>query len=667
MRLQDKIIKYFDGKVVRKDLTKEVKGNAVVPTYVLEYLLGQHCASFDEEIISQGVEKVKVIIRDHFVHRDQAEFVKSTIREKSKVGKKHKIIDKVYVRLNDRRDIYEATFSNLKLKNVLVGSTVIKQHPKLLSTGVWCLINMDYSHEEDGSAVPWKIESIKPIQISNIDLDRYIDARKNFTKEEWIDLLMQSIGLNPAEFSYRSKFIQLTRLVAFCENNYNLIELGPKGTGKSHIFSELSPHGILVSGGDVTSAKLFVNNTTGEMGLVGYWDTVAFDEFAGHDKRVDNKLIDIMKNFMANKSFSRGGQPFGATASMAFVGNTDHTVPYMLKNSDLFEALPKGYHDSAFLDRLHAYLPGWEIPRLKSKMFTDGYGFIVDFLAEILKNLRNDDYSYHIKKWFTLSSTLSSRDTTAISKSFSGLAKIIYPHGEMTEEEVRELLFLSIEYRKRVSDEIVKIDDVFEKVDFHFTDKKKKEYVVETLEWKNYRSAMKVEENEQESKQDLSDQVQGPELSAGHQVYQDNEKGVSYHNLFGAYLKDAKNITLNDGYIRMPYQFKNLVEFCVMLSKLKRIDEEVDLEVVTWNKEEFINKSEEYFAEIIPDVQKLGINLTFRFEDIHARSIVADNGWKISLDRGLDIFQEVEGFFSVENMDQEQRLIRGFEVTYLKV
>lgn len=666
MSIQEKIIQHFDGRVVRKDLTKEVKGNAVVPTYVLEYLLGQHCASFDEEVISQGLEKVKLIIRDHFVHRDQAEFVKSTIREKSKTGKTHRIIDKVYVRLNDKKDVYEANFTNLKTRNVLIGADVIKQHPKLLSSGVWCLVNMNYIPDEEGQSVPWAIEDIKPIQISGIDLESYIEARKNFTKEEWIDLLMQSIGLNPSEFTYRTKLIQLTRLIPYCENNYNLIELGPKGTGKSHIFSELSPHGILVSGGDVTSAKLFVNNTSGDMGLVGYWDTVAFDEFAGHTKRVDKTLVDIMKNYMANKSFSRGGQPYGATASMAFIGNTEHSVPYMLKNSDLFEALPKGYHDSAFLDRLHAYLPGWEINRLKSDMFTDGYGFIVDYLAEILKSLRNDDFSPQIKQYFTLDSSFSSRDTTAIYKSFSGLAKIIYPHGEMTKDEVEELLKLTIEYRKRVSDEIVKIDDVFEKVNFSYSDDSNKKVTVETLEWKNFN--IKKEDPEEEEEQAPTSPAQAPiHLEGGHHEYEDNSTGISYKKLFGPYLKGAKNITLNDAYIRMPYQFKNLVEFCVMLAKQKPIDEEINLEVVTWNKEGYREKSEDIFNEIIPDVQQLGINMSYRFEDIHARSIIADTGWKISLDRGLDIFQEPSGFFSVENVDQEQRLIRKFEITYLRI
>ena len=341
--LNIKINEHFAGKVVRKDLTKLVKGNAIVPTYVLEYLLGQYCATDDEATIDEGVETVKNIIAKHFVHRDESQIIKSTIREKGS----HRIIDKVAVQLNDRQDRYEASFANLGLNRVPISDALIREHQKLLSSGVWCILTLAYVPSDERDHIPWMVESLKPIQVSNVDIEEYKSVRKHFGKEEWMDVLLQSIGLNPEEFTFRSKLLQLTRLVPFVENNYNLIELGPKGTGKSHIYSEMSPHGILISGGEVSKAKLFVNNSSGDIGLVGYWDVVAYDEFAGKTKRVDRGLVDIMKNYMANKSFSRGTQVYGASASMVFVGNTDHSVKYMMKHSDLFEALPKDYYDTA--------------------------------------------------------------------------------------------------------------------------------------------------------------------------------------------------------------------------------------------------------------------------------------------------------------------------------
>ena len=296
-------------------------------------------------------------IRDrHYVHRSEAGLIRSVIRERGR----HKVIDRVSVALNDKRDIYEATFANLGIKDVLVDADTVKRHPKLLVSGVWCIADLSYQYTEDKHVSPWILDTIKPIQLSHFDFEGYLSARRQFTTEEWTDLLIQSIGFNPELFGRRSKLMQLVRLIPYCERNYNLIELGPKGTGKSHIYSDFSPHGILISGGEVTVAKLFVNNANGRIGLVGYWDVVAFDEFAGRNKRADRALVDILKNFMANKSFSRGIETLGAEASMTFVGNTQHTLPYMLKHSDLFSELPEQYYDSAFLDRLHFYIPGWE-------------------------------------------------------------------------------------------------------------------------------------------------------------------------------------------------------------------------------------------------------------------------------------------------------------------
>ncbi|MDD3567586.1 MAG: protease Lon-related BREX system protein BrxL [Bacteroidales bacterium] len=667
--LDKKINEHFAGKVVRKDLTKLVKGNAIVPTYVLEYLLGQYCATDDEATINQGVETVKNVIAKHFVHRDEAQLIKATIRDKNT----HRIIDKVSVRLNDKKDVYESSFANLGLTKVVINDSIVKKHQRLLSGGVWCLITMGYQPSEERDASPWIIESLKPIQISNVDLDEYKEIRKKFNTEEWIDLLMQSIGLNPEEFTFRSKLIQLARLIPFCENNYNLIELGPKGTGKSHIFSELSPHGILISGGEVSKAKLFVNNSTGEIGLVGYWDVVAYDEFAGRTKKADRGLVDIMKNYMANKSFSRGTEVYGAAASMAFIGNTDHSVPYMLKHSNLFEALPKDYYDTAFLDRLHCYLAGWEVQKLRNEMFTKNYGFIVDYLAEILKEMRKEDRMNDYTRFFKLSDSMTTRDKTSIAKTFSGFVKIIFPHGEFSEEEARLMLEFAIENRKRVKDQLRKMDETFEKVDFSYINNKTgKKTFVQTLEYIENRELLGLENDEPmpevvvaTPKQEVHQQ--GLDLAEGQKIIRDNQSGVSYDMLFGAYLIGAKEITLIDPYIRLPYQIRNLMEFAKLLSTKKDKLEEVKFHLVTNNNEEYITNSKEAFTKIADSLESLGIIFTYEFDEgIHDRSIVMDNGWKIVLGRGLDIYQRTDGWFDIAEYSQETRLCKGCEVTYVK-
>ena len=351
-----------------------------------------------------------------------------------------------------------------------------------------------FTEERDSS--PWILSSLKPIQLSHFDFDSYLEARKRFETDEWIDLLVQSVGFNPEMLGRRSKFLQLLRLVPYCERNYNFIELGPKGTGKSHIYSEFSPHGILISGGEVTVAKLFVNNSTGKIGLVGYWDTVAFDEFAGKNKKADKALVDIMKNYMANKSFSRGVESIGAEASMVFVGNTQHTLPYMLKHTDLFDELPPQYYDSAFLDRLHFYLPGWEVDIIRGEMFSDGYGFVVDYLAEILRTFRNHDFSQHYSGHFDLLSDISTRDRDSINKTFSGMMKVLYPHGEATESEIQEVLRFAIEGRKRIKMQLMRIDPTYAKVRFGYT-ANGDEHLVRTLEEKQYPQYFEAEKTDE--------------------------------------------------------------------------------------------------------------------------------------------------------------------------
>lgn len=666
--LDNKLNEHFGGKVVRKDLTKLVKGNAIVPTYVLEYLLGQYCATDDEQTINEGVETVKNIISKHFVHRDEAQIIKSTVREKGS----HRIIDKVSVKLNDKKDQYEASFANLGLNRVPIADSIIKEHKKLLSSGVWCILNLGYFASDEKDATPWIIENLKPIQISNIDVNEYKETRKNFTKDEWIGLLMHSIGLNPDEFSHRSKLLQLTRLVPFVENNYNLIELGPKGTGKSHIFSEMSPHGILISGGEVSKAKLFVNNSNGEIGLVGYWDVVAYDEFAGKTKKADRGLVDILKNYMANKSFSRGTQVYGASASMVFVGNTDHSVPYMLKHSNLFDALPKDYYDTAFLDRMHGYLPGWEVQKLRNEMFTEDYGFIVDYLAEVLKELRKEDRTHDYTQFFELSDSITTRDKTSIAKTFAGLVKVIYPHGEIDEDAAKELLDFAIENRKRVKEQLYKMDETFEEVDFSYTIKSSgKKVVIETLEVVengggnsiNSEGSSDADDVEQQIVQTSSSTI---ELTGGQKIIRDNQTGISYDRLFGAYLLGATEIEVIDPYVRLPYQLRNFMEFAKLVSEKKDLDTEVKLHLKTSNIEDYIENAKEAFEQMVFSFESVGIIFSYEFdENIHDRSIELNNGWKIVLGRGLDIWQKTGGWYDINEYVQEKRLCKACEVTFV--
>ncbi|MCU7814976.1 MAG: BREX system Lon protease-like protein BrxL [Candidatus Thiodiazotropha sp. (ex Rostrolucina anterorostrata)] len=679
--LNEKVNKHFPGLVVRKDLVKTVKGNAIVPTYVLEYLLGQYCATNDEASIQTGIETVKEILRKHYVHRNEAGLIRSTIKEKGH----HKVIDKISVALNEKTDVYEATFSNLGIKKVLVDSATVKAHPKLLVSGVWCIADIDYEFTEDKSASPWILATLKPIQLSHFDYDSYIEARKQFTVDEWIDLLVQSIGFNPELMGRRSKITQIIRLIPFCERNYNLIELGPKGTGKSHIYSEFSPHGILISGGEVTVPKLFVNNSTGKLGLVGYWDCVAFDEFAGKKKKANKALVDIMKNYMANKSFSRGIETLGAEASMVFVGNTQHTVPYMLKHADLFDELPEQYHDSAFLDRIHFYIPGWEVDIIRGEMFSDGYGFVVDYLAEILRSLRNHDYSDRYQDHFTLSSEISTRDRDGIHKTFSGLMKILYPHGDASTEEIEDILKVAVEGRKRVKDQLMRIDTTYADVSFAYEDKSGKAHLVSTLEEEEYpnyyhktvsdgsdKDAAQPEESAAvQSEAGVSASAVSTAPEEKHVTYQENQRGISYDLLFGPYIMGASSITITDPYIRLFYQARNLMELLETIVKYTPEEDEVAVHLITVEDEFKGVQQQENLEKIQESCTSIGIKFSWEFdqgEGIHARHITTDHGWKILLDRGLDIFQryEMNEAFTFANRLQQYRPCKAFEVTYLK-
>lgn len=690
--LDQKINRVFAGSVVRKDLVKTVKGNAIVPSYVLEYLLGQYCATDDEAQIQGGIGSVRRILADHYVHRNESELVRSTIRERGR----HKVIDKISVTLNDKDDVYEASFSNLKLSKVLVDAGTVKKHPKLLVSGVWCLADVEYEHSPDKGQSPWILASLKPIQLSSFDLDAYLSNRAEFTTNEWIDLLIQSIGFNPEMFDRRAKLIQLIRLIPYCERNFNLVELGPKGTGKSHIYSEFSPHGMLISGGEITVPKLFVNNANGRLGLVGYWDAVAFDEFAGKTKKSDKALVDIMKNYMANKTFSRGVETLGAEASMVFVGNTQHTVPHMLKHSDLFDELPPSYHDAAFLDRLHHYIPGWEVDIIRGEMFSDGYGFVVDYIAEILKSQRAHDYSDRYTEFFTLSTDISTRDRDGIHKTFSGLMKILYPHGDASVEEIEEILRLAIEGRKRVKDQILRIDKTMSAVKFGYETLEGEWRGVATAEELQYPSIYNRPGGQPESGGGNTQQggrgtENGGSPSTSHTPseeeaatvaprpssqplgqtlkFQNGETGASYERIFGPYLAGATSVVLEDPYLRTPHQMRNLVDFIATWARLIQPGDEVKLLVKTVQDDDpgYAQRQLGDLVQIKGSVEAAGIKMDVQLlepAELHDRWVRTDTGWDISLGRGLDMFEKSEKQLYLGQSVQEFRKVKSFNVIY---
>ncbi len=442
---------HFAGKIVRKDLTKLVKEGANVPVFVLEYLLGNYCASQDAEVVAEGLQTVKRILADNFVRPDEAEKVKSLIREKGT----HKVIDKVSVELNEKRDAYEAHLFSLGIKGVVVPTAFVKQYDKLLVGGMWALVTLEYFFEEGQKGSPFTVRQIKPIQMPNMDMNELREGRGQFTSEQWLDVLMRSSGMEPTTLETRVKWHLLARLIPFVENNYNVCELGPKSTGKSHIYKELSPNSILISGGQTTVANLFYNLARRQVGLVGMWDVVAFDEVAGiHFK--DHDGVQIMKDYMASGSFARGRGSINASASMAFVGNIDN-IKALLKTSHLFSPFPEAMIDSAFLDRFHAYIPGWEIPKMRPEFFTNQYGFIVDYLAEFFREMRKQNFGDAISKYFRLGRDIGQRDSTAIKHTVSGLLKLLYPHEDYDKEGVRECLEYALEARRRVKEQLKRI------------------------------------------------------------------------------------------------------------------------------------------------------------------------------------------------------------------
>lgn len=467
--IKNKLRESFDGKIVRKDLTKKIKEGANVPVYVLEFLLGQYCSSDDESIIEQGVQNVKRILADNFVRPDESQKVLSKLRKKGS----YTVIDMITARLDMRRNIYIASFSNLGIDNVLLEDEYPEKFDRLLCGGIWCIVQLDYEYveEEKKNGMPVQIRKLTPIQMPHVEIDELKEGRKHFTEDEWLDIMMRSIGMEPDTLSEREKWLLLLRMVPLVENNFNLCELGPRSTGKSHLYKEISPNSILVSGGQTTVANLFYNMGRKTIGLVGMWDVVAFDEVAGiHFKDKDG--IQIMKDYMASGSFARGKEEKAASASMVFVGNINQSVDVLLKTSSLFDPFPPEMGtDTAFLDRIHCYIPGWEIPKFRPEHFTNDYGFITDYLAEFLRELRKEQYGDALDEYFRLGRNLNQRDTIAVRKMVGGLVKLMYPDGEYTKEQLEEILKISLEMRRRVKEQLKKLGGMeFYDVNFSYID-----------------------------------------------------------------------------------------------------------------------------------------------------------------------------------------------------
>jgi ATP-dependent Lon protease len=469
--LDELLSRHFAGRVVRKDLTKLVKEGANVPVYVLEYLLGQHCASDDEAIVQDGLATVKRILAENYVRPDEAEKVKSIIRERGRL----KIIDKATVKLNEKRDVYEALLSNLGTKGVEISTGIVRQYEKLLAGGIWSIITMEYFYEEGQKGSPFIVRDLKPIQMPNMDMEELFEGRRHFTEGQWLDVLLRSTGIEPTQFEQRVKWHLLARMIPLVENNFNVCELGPRGTGKSHIYKEISPHSILISGGRTTVANLFYNLANRTVGLVGLWDVVAFDEVAGISFK-DNDGVQIMKDYMASGSFARGRDLINAYASMVFVGNINQPVDTLVKTSHLLAPFPEAMIDSAFFDRFHAYIPGWEIPKMRPEYFTSQHGLIVDYLAEFLREMRKRNYGDAINKYFKLGRDLNQRDTIAVKHTVSGLLKLLYPHEDYDKDAVQRCLEYALEARRRVKEQLKKIGGMeFYEVHFSYVDQDRME------------------------------------------------------------------------------------------------------------------------------------------------------------------------------------------------
>ena len=683
-QLDLKINEHLPGLVIRKDLHTVVKGSVPVPNYVLEYLLGQFCATTNEDAIYEGVAKAHDILGKHFVHRAVAPlFLENALT----VGR-FRVIDRISISRKGREDIYEAQFVNLGLKNVIVDPETAQAHQRLLVCDAWYIIDAELHPGEDGQDGKWHISSLRPVRNTRFDFDEYVAARRYFSTDQWIDVLIQSIGLDPAKFGKRTKLLLLLRLIPLCERNFNLMNFGPKGTGKSYLYTHLSPHSARISGSKLTAQKLFANSKTRQAGLIANWDCVEVENFTVKWTRVDNDLRDGLKNYLATGSFILGWDMLDAEASIVFTGNMLHTIPFMLKHSHFFNEVPDGFYDARFLDRIHCFSPGWELPDIRSELLTAGYGFPSDYLAEAMRALRDHDYSDRYELHFTLSSGLSAQDREGINKNFSGLMKLLFPGGSAPREDIEIMLTLAMEGRKRVTDHIMRKINSPTHVEFAYYDLTGEKFFVTTLEEKEfpdlYRGGKTALDPEDPYSEELYPEEEpappGPgrgkqfatrEPQEGHFVCYENQRGVSYDDLFGPYILGAGKITLTDSPYSKLAQMRNLMEFLETVIKHKPAGKEVAVHLVT-HSDEFAQEIQLLKLNRLQDsARPLGVSFSFEFDgskDPDTRHIITDTGWNITLDCGLGIFQPFEAHdsFSFANRLQHIRSCKAFEITYAR-
>lgn len=669
-KLDDKLIEIFDGKLVRKDLLQRIKKGTNVPTFVLEFLLARYCASDDEDEIQAGLEAVLETLSDNYVRPDESNAAQSKVATKGR----HKFIDKVHVRYQENEKRHWAELENFNSRKIAVGEKFYKENKRLLEGGIWAEVKLAFNEiEEDDYA--FYIEELRPIQLSRFDFDGYKAGRTLMTRDEWMDSILRSVGLEPSKLTKRVKFHFLLRLAPLVEANFNLIELGPPGTGKSYFYSEFSPYTTLLSGGQTTSATLFYNKTKKETGLVGYWDTIAFDE-VGNMKVKDPDVIQILKDFMANGRFSRGKEVI-ADASIVFIGNIYLSVKQVVNSTeyDLFQPLPKEF-DFAVMDRLYAYLPGWEMPKNSSKFLTNNYGFITDYLAEAFHHqLKSVNVYEMVNKRIKLGNAIEGRDEKGIKKTVCAFMKMLHPHGEASDEEFDEYVEYAVEGRRRVKEQMNKRkpDDDFANIDLSYINHKGEDIIVRcpetigvlaTLE--PNRAGVTLEETENKTptnttKVSTSFETDGAasieptvtvtevveeELQEKHFKINYGAIGYTYESIINPYLVKAKSIVIEDPYIRAKHQLNNFVRFCEAVLKQPSINK-ITL-VTSYDDQTNIQEMAEALKDLQQSLLELDIELDVQVnENLHDREIRIDNGWTVKIGRGLDFFQKPDSWFGV--------------------